>query len=284
MSSEIAALLDNPACAIDDRLVEGADGFSIRVISFTPNDGVGQDRPPILFIPGWTSVIEGWTPLLAAWSEQRVIHYIETREKNTAIAPKRRLRPDDFSIDCHIADFASVCSALGVDMASADWFASSLGSSAVLEGLKDERLSARSVFAIAPNAAFKFPLWAAPLTWMPWWLYPPIIRGIALPYLRWKLREEGQRTRYTRTLRNADVFRLKRSVQANKRFVIWPNIERITAPIAIAMATSDTLHAGDAAVEIAAAIPNATLIEVPSNQYTHEPEVIADHDAWANAL
>ena len=76
---DVKSLLDNPDCEIQSRLVEGADGFHLRVYSFIPHHDSGA--VPVAFIPGWTSVMDGWAPLLAKWANTRVIHYIET-ERN----------------------------------------------------------------------------------------------------------------------------------------------------------------------------------------------------------
>ena len=80
--TEVANLLDNPDCQIEARHISARDGVELRVYSFKPNQPSTQH--PVVFIPGWTSVMEGWAPLLSAWVEKREIHYIETREKRSA--------------------------------------------------------------------------------------------------------------------------------------------------------------------------------------------------------
>lgn len=280
-ATEVAELLGHPNCTVEDQILEAADGFKLRVITFTPTDATAAARAPVLLVPGWTSVIEGWEPLLRKWTEQRLIHYIETREKVSAVVPEgRKLTKHDFSMDMNIADLAKVAESLGIDMNEVDWFASSLGASAVLDGLAKGELQGRSAFMLAPNAEFNFPLWTLPFTWLPWWIYPPILRYILTPYLKWKLKEEQQYLRYRRTLRNAHVYRLKRSVQANKRFKLADNLFDIRIPVAICVATSDVLHAEGAAHNIAARLPAGELVEVSSNQYAHEAEIISDIDAW----
>ena len=62
-STEVAALLDNPDCDIKARHVTASDGYQLRVYSFTPKQA--SDLPPVVFIPGWTSVMDGWAPLLS---------------------------------------------------------------------------------------------------------------------------------------------------------------------------------------------------------------------------
>ncbi len=277
-STEVAALLDNPDCDIEARHVTASDGYQLRVYSFTPKQA--SDLPPVVFIPGWTSVMDGWAPLLSAWVGKRTIHYIETREKRSAIVPKK-LRKHDFEMLRHAEDLSKVVRELNLD-SNVLWFGSSLGATVILHGMMEGILKGNSAFLIAPNSQFRFPIWMVPLTAAPWWCYSPLIR-IGLPYLKWRLKEPKQYIRYKRTLTQAHLLRLKRSLQANRRYDLPTDFNRVSAKVAICVAASDTLHTGSDSHGIADALPHGTLVEVPSNQYAHEADVIADIDAWEAA-
>lgn len=279
-ATEVAALLGQPACKIECRQIEASGGFQLRVYSFYPESG--GSGSPVVFIPGWTSVMEGWAPLLSKWTEQREIHYIETREKRSAIAPKGRLKKEHMAILRHAEDLSSVVKTLdlGDDVL---WFGSSLGATAILHGMMDGLLTGRAAFLISPNSEFRFSTWMVPITWFPWWFYAPIIR-IFMPYLKWRVKEKKQFLRYRRTLLGAHLLRLKRSLQANRQYDLPDGLGKIDIPVAICVAESDTLHTGDDAHDTANALPKGELLEVPSNQYTHEADVIADIDAWEAAL
>ena len=279
-AAEVAELLDEPNCDIDIQMVEASDGFSLRVYIFTPYSE--STACPVVFIPGWTSVMDGWAPLLSKWVEKRKIYYIETREKRSASAPKKRLKPHDFAMVRHIDDLEAVCNSLDLSE-DALWFASSLGATVVLQGLMEKRLQGKGAFLISPNSKFRFSGWMVPLTWLPWWFYPPMIR-IFMPYLRFRLKEKAQYIRYRRTLLNANVFRLKRSLQSNRRYDLPAEFSSVEIPVAVCVAASDTLHTGDDSLGIAERLPYGQLIEVPSNQYAHEADVIADIDAWESGL
>ena len=276
--AEVAELLDNPGCHIKARHVTASDGYELRVYSFTPKQE--SNLPPVVFIPGWTSVMDGWAPLLSSWVEKRTIHYIETREKRSALVPKK-LRVRDFEMLRHAEDLSEVVKELGLD-SKILWFGSSLGATVILHGMMDGLLKGDSAFLIAPNSQFRFPTWMVPLTAAPWWCYSPLIR-IGLPYLKWRLKEPKQYIRYKRTLTQAHLLRLKRSLRANRRYDLPTRLDRIDAKVAICVAASDTLHTGTDSHGIADALPNGSLVEVPSNQYAHEADVIADIDTWETA-
>lgn len=273
---DVKSLLDNPDCEIQSRLIEGADGFHLRVYSFIPNNDSGAR--PVVFIPGWTSVMDGWAPLLAEWANTRVIHYIETREKRSAEI-SRRIRKDDFEMHRHAEDLRIVVEQLelGSDVL---WFGSSLGATVILHGLREKILSGSGAFLIAPNSEFRFSTWQIPFIAAPWWCYPPLIRLFGLPYLKWRLKEPKQYIRYRRTLTQAHLPRLKKSVQANRRYALPAELDAIDIPVAICVAVSDTLHTGDDSHSIADSLPKGSVVEVPSNQYAHEGDLISDVDAW----
>lgn len=276
--------MENPlpaaAASLSGRYVTGADGWQMRVLSWTPHAPEASRRPPVLIVPGWTSVIEGWLPLLAAWVETRPVHYIETREKNESQCPQGHSEQiADFTIPNHARDLAAISEELGTG-SRGNWFCSSLAATILLEGLKSGILGARSAFLLAPNAEFVFPWWVSTFSHLPSWIYPPLIRGLVIPAMRWRTAEEGQRIRYTRTLLQADVRRLKMSMRANQQYVVWPDLETVSVPCAVCVAGSDTLHTHDDALRIARTLVKGTVIEVASNQAAHEPEIIPVVETW----
>ncbi len=277
--------LGDVAASFEERFVEGAGGWILRVFTWIPHDEMAAQRRPLLFVPGWTSVVDGWAPLLSSWVEQRPIHYIETREKNHSTSPAgHRERKHDFGVDAHVADLAAVSKRLVDDIESCDWYASSLGSTCLLEGFKNGLIQGRSAFLLAPNARFKFPAWGVPFVFLPWWVYPPVIRLIIIPYLKLKLKEKGQYIRYRRTLRAAHTRRLKMCTLMARGFELWDGLNQIRVPCAIAVASSDTLHGHDDALRLAELVPTAEIVQVESNQWAHEPGVIDVCESWQDRV
>lgn len=255
--------------------VEVEDGVRLTVFEWRPGSG----SEPLVFVAGWVSVIEGWRPLLEVLVHERPVIYIETREKRSAEIDKRHLVPSGFSIARLGDDVIAVCNELGVDPDRRVFFASSMGSNAVLEALKNRRLAGRGAFLIGPNAEFRFPWWGRPFVHLPVAIYRMLV-----PFVLWYLRrfrvnadeDPEQMARYERTLRAAHPQRLKVSAQAVLGYSVLPGLETVAAPVAIAYAASDTLHGAEEAQRIVDAMPRGEAIECPSNTYMHTAEVAVE--------
>ena len=116
---------------------------------------------------------------------------------------------------------------------------------------------------------------------MPSIFYPPLIR-LAIFYLSIKLKEEGQKVRYRRTLLASNVNRLRLSALSNGSYRMNTDLSNIDSRVALITAESDKLHAVNAIRFLMENLPEATLIEVPSNQFAHNPEVIPILEAFQN--
>jgi hypothetical protein len=98
---------------------------------------------------------------------------------------------------------------------------------------------------------------------------------LAILILDFKLKEEGQRIRYRRTLLASNVKRLRLSAMSQFAYKMKDEaISSIQDRIALLTAKSDSLHSDDAVVLLSERLPNSQLIEVPSNQFAHDAEVI----------
>ena len=270
--------------AYSERWVSVQDGVDLRVMEWQP-DGTGQ--PPLYFVAGWVSVVEGWRPLLEVLVRRRPVIYIETREKCSARIERRRLRVEEFRVQRLAEDLCEIARVYGVDRSSAVWFGSSMGSTALLEALKGARLPARAAFLIGPNATFHFPWWSRPFLRVPSASYS-VAKHLVIWYLRHfrvdARREPDQMRRYERTLNAAEPVRLKLSARAVVGYTLWPALETVTAPVAIAYASSDVLHAESEAKSIVATLPAGLAVECPSNTYMHRAEVARDIEEFIAGL
>jgi len=268
-----------------ERWIPTSDGVELKVMSWQPS--VPSDPNPIMFIAGWISVIEGWRPLLEALVRQRPVHYVETREKRSARIPPERLRTEAFSLNRLADDLCTIADVLKVDRHTSVWFGSSMGANAILEALKGGRLPARGAFLIGPNAEFHFPWWGRPIVYLPAAAYNPA-RRFAIWYLR-NFRvdakaEPDQMKRYVRTLNAADPLRLKLSARAVIDYTVWPDLESVAAPVAIAYASSDILHGEKEARAILSKLSAGQAVECESNTYMHRAGVVQEIDEFIDSL
>ncbi|MCS5529359.1 MAG: hypothetical protein NZ732_01290 [Candidatus Poseidoniales archaeon] len=268
----------------EEFFVEVAPNISIRVLRWVPADSSASSLDPAVVVPGWGSVFEGWRPLLTEWVSRRPIVYIETREKKSARIT-RKVRREDFEMRHHGHDVAAVLGKLGIDSAEVDWFSSSLGATLLIDAYQNDVLAGRSSILLAPNPDFEFPLWARILLKMPLpkFIHPALVR-FAVWIVERRTKEEGQRIRYRRALLSQDLERLLLSSRANIRYSLPQDLSNASVPCAVMTASSDTLHGMDKVLDIVDRLPNAVLIEVPSNQYAHEADVLVEIDEFQSSI
>ena len=268
----------------EELFVEVAPNISVRVLRWVPADSSAASLDPTVVVPGWGSVFEGWRPLLTEWVSRRPIVYIETREKKSARIT-RKVRREDFEMRHHGHDVAAVLGKLGIDSAEVDWFSSSLGATLLIDAYQNDVLAGRSSILLAPNPDFEFPLWARILLKMPLpkFIHPALVR-FAVWIVERRTKEEGQRIRYRRALLSQDLERLLLSSRANIRYSLPQDLSNASVPCAVMTASSDTLHGMDKVLDIVDRLPNAVLIEVPSNQYAHEADVLAEIEEFQSSI
>ena len=273
-----------PGANAEELFIEVAPNISVRVLRWVPADSSAASLVPTVVVPGWGSVFEGWRPLLTEWVSRRPIVYIETREKKSARIT-RKVRRDDFEMRHHGHDVAAVLGKLGIDSAEVDWFSSSLGATLLIDAYQNDVLAGRSSILLAPNPDFEFPLWARILLKMPLpkFIHPALVR-FAVWIVERRTKEEGQRIRYRRALLSQDLERLLLSSRANIRYSLPQDLSNASVPCAVMTASSDTLHGMDKVLDIVDRLPNAVLIEVPSNQYAHEADVLAEIEEFQSSI
>jgi len=278
----------DPIAPVAARCTEGwlevRPGVELRVLQWQPDGTAGA--APLVFVAGWVSVLEGWRPVLRELVTRRPVIYVETREKHTASIAGSRLKVPEFTIARLAGDLISIAASLGVDH-RAVWFGSSMGSNAILEALKGDRLPGRGAFLVGPNARFLVPWWGWPLLRVPGWTYR-LLKGFVIWYIR-RFRvdassEPEQMERYERTLAAADPVRLKLSARAVLGYTVWPGLDTVSKPVAIAFAPTDTLHSEDEVREIVAAMPNAWAVDCPSNAYMHDARIVEDIEGFIDRV
>ena len=272
-----------PYCKGNEQWIRVSEDVSLRVFIWKPNNDSLRNLSPIVMVPGWGSVFEGWRPLLSEWTGKRSIIYIETREKSSAIFDKK-MTVDDFQMERFTNDIAEIIKFLDLKN-NFDFFSSSLGSTILIDGLQSKKIQGRSSIFLAPNERFKFPLWARILIKMPFpsfslkWLINTAIWGVER-----RVKEEGQKIRYRRTLLSQNFERIRLSARYLMKYSLPDELAEIKIPCAIITADSDKLHGLEDIKSIIDRIPNAKMIHVPSNQYAHEPDVLREIEEFYESI
>jgi pimeloyl-ACP methyl ester carboxylesterase len=264
--------------------VEVEPGVSVRVIVWNPKGGGGPSDGTVVMVPGWGSMFEGWRPLVSEWVKSRHMVYIETREKASSRID-RRISKSDFAINRHSRDISIVLESLGIDQSKVDWYSSSLGSTLLIDAYQRGELGGRSSVLLAPNPNFRFPLWSKAIIYapLPMFAYKKMVGFVAWVVDR-RTKEEGQKIRYRRALLSQDVPRMLLSARWNLGYSLPDDLSSIKVPCAVMTAKSDTLHDFDKVQKVVDSIPNCKLIEVPSNQYAHEPGVLKEIREYHSTL
>ena len=279
--AEASSPVSAPRVQFKERRLTVEEGVSLRLFEWQPENEDGAD--PILFVAGWISLVTGWVPLLEKLVRNRPVYYLETREKSSAEIKQNLLRPSSFSVPRLAEDLIEVSKQLDLDGDHTVLFGSSMGSNAILEALKGDRLEAKAAFLVGPNAEFHFPWWGRPLVHLPPWVY-----SAAKPFVLWYLRnfrvnvreDPEQMARYVRTIRSADPERIMLSARAVIDYEAMPGLDTISSPVAVAYAANDTLHGEEEVQKIVNAIPKGVAVKCPSNTYMHTAEVVADLDRF----
>jgi len=270
-----------PDVRFNERRLTVEEGVRLRLYEWRPENDGGAD--PILFVAGWISLVTGWVPLLEKLVRTRAVYYLETREKESAKISPDLMRPSSFSVSRLAEDLVEVSNQLDLDRDRMVLFGSSMGSNAILEALKGDRLKVKGAFVVGPNAEFHFPWWGRPLVHLPPWVY-----SAAKPFVLWYLRtfrvnvreDPEQMARYVRTVRAADPKRIMLSARAVIDYDAMPGLDTISSPVAVAYAANDTLHSPEEVQRIVDAIPQGVAVMCPSNTYMHTAEVATDLDRF----
>jgi len=259
-------------CHYRQAQIQVAPQVSLQVTTFHPPQPT--KLPPILFIPGWISLITSWQSVLQSMTAKFVVHYLETREKSSAcIKGKVSFDIADFS-----QDIAKVVATLRLPDQGYLIFASSLGATAVIDGYTKLPTTPLGAILIGPNAVFHIP---------PFWLnivrhFPPQFYLGFKPVIKWYLRhfrlhpdkDQLQYAKYCHNLDHADPWRLKKAALSFAKYQIWDKLAAIHCPTLIVGASHDALHDNTNLQKIAQIMPRARYIDLETNSRSHSPVIM----------
>lgn len=258
---------------VSERYITVSDKMSLHLIDFQPEQN--NDKPWLLFLPGWLSHPTGWGAFLSEITPHYRVIYLESREKGSSVPPM----VDKVSYDV-ARMLADVQEAVEQTIpAGQAWMisGSSLGSSIALEYLAAAARGAcqppNEAVLIAPNLTFAFPRWAKPIfRWFPGRIYPALA-AIIKAYIRWfkvdMKREPEQYQKYAATLEAADPIKLRPNALSLFDFDGWRAAKTLTTPTTLLGGKSDGMHGLDDLRRVTELNSHCRLVEMESNKATH---------------
>jgi len=259
----------NPA-SVKEYMVPMSDGVCLKIIDFTP-ENISEDKPVIIFVAGWISLITGWKGVLKVLTTGYRVLYIESREKQSSIV--NNVKKVSFTMERLKLDIGEIIEKLIPQAGAFILAGSSLGASAILEYCGSAGRKPVSAVLIGPNAEFKFPKILEII--VPG--FPPSLYILIKPVIKWYLRNfrldkknsSEQIEKYEKTLDCANPYKLKANAVALIKYKLLNHVNKIDVPCLIIGATTDTLHSTRNIKQIMDIIPYSSYIELQSNMETH---------------
>ncbi len=255
-----------------EELVRVSDSVALKAITFEPQNPSG--RPPVVFVPGWITLIAAWKEVLREITKDFTVYYIETREKKTSVVTGN----EPYTVEALGKDIVSYISGLGLKDRGYVLFGSSLGATVVLDCVRFLGNKPVCVVVVGPNAEFRVPWWGMVIIRL---FYPPTY-SVMKPFVKWYLRhfrlnvksDFGQYQKYCNNLDAADPWKLKKAAWKFSSYTVWDRLSRIDLPVMLVSASKDKLHEPENLKKMAAMIPRCTVFDFETNKGTHSAEMV----------
>ena len=261
-----------------EEMISVAEDVKLRVITFS---GPTENRlPDVVFVAGWISLMEGWKEVLLEMTRRHRIYYIETREKISSQVN----RTANFDVTSIGMDVVKLIDHFGMKNGAYILFGSSLGATSILDVYAHLKHKPLSVVLVSPNAVFRVPMtWKIIVTGF----YPPLYNWLK-PAVKWYLRsfrldleaDYAQYEKYSKALDAGDPWKLKPAVLALSTYEVWSRLKNVDCPTLIFGASRDKLHEPDYLAKFIDLIPDASLVDMGTNQETHSREMVKQMDKY----
>ena len=256
-----------PNTTIEDQMIPVLDKVSLQVISFTPK--TETKNPPVLFVAGWTSLIQTWKIVLKEMTKDFQVFYVETREKITSQVSGKV----GYSVEDIGNDLVALVEHFNLQNRNYIMFGSSLGSTAILDCCRFLKQHPLCLVLIGPNAVFRVPKFGKVAIR----IFPPRLYLILKPFIKWYLKtfrldiksDYAQYEKYCNNLDGADPWKLKKGAISLSKYEVWDLLGDIDYPTLIAGASKDTLHDPENLHRMVDMMKNATYIDLETNKKTH---------------
>jgi pimeloyl-ACP methyl ester carboxylesterase len=265
-----------------EEMIATNEQVTLRVITFY--GPAKRNKPDIVFVAGWVSLIEGWKEILSELTREYRVYYIETREKISSQI-KGRVK---FDVDSVGNDVVEIIDYFGLKNNQYLLLGSSLGATAILDCYHKIPQKPKCLVLIGPNAEFR-----VPLTWriIVKSFYPGLYKLIK-PSVKWYLRtfrlnidtDYEQYEKYSRALDAGDPWKLRPAVLALAKYQVWDILSTVTCPTLLIGASKDKLHEPENLKRIVEMMPNAHSVDMETNKQTHSKPMIKHLDKFLDNL
>jgi pimeloyl-ACP methyl ester carboxylesterase len=274
--------LSAPGTLIREELIPVDANVQLRVTTFSPLEP--RNRPAVLFVSGWISVITSWREALREMTRDFTIHYVETREKSSAQVKSKT----DYSVESIGRDLVALVHHFRLESGNYILFGSSLGATAMLDCYRFLDVKPHCLVLVGVNAEFRAPRVGLALVR----LYPPAIYLAIKPIIKWYLktfrvsRDGGaaQAAKYAQNLDLAEPYRLKKAMLALADYQVWDRLKEITVPALVVGASGDLLHDPGNIRNIVSLLDDCVYLDLESNERTHSAEVVEELRRFLSSL
>lgn len=271
-----------PGATVDEKMVSVTDRVSLRMITFTPEQDMGN--PPVLFVAGLISQITGWEKVLREMTRDFTVTYVETREKSSSMVKGTV----EYSVEEIGKDLVSLISQLDFKPQQYILFGSSLGATAILDCYRFLKQKPLCLVLVGPNAIFRIPKWSYPVIWV----FPPRLYLLIKPVIRWYLRmfevdvksDAAQYKKYSNALDIADPRKLKKLAVPLARYSVWDRLDDVDCSTLIVGASKDIMHIPENLFKMTDHMHNATYLDMETNSMTHSADMVHEVRNYISTL
>jgi len=271
-----------PGTKFTEKMVDISANVSLRVIEFTPANKT--NKPTVLFIPGWISLMKGWKIVLNEMTKDFHIIYAETREKITSVVKGKQ----EFSVDAIAKDIVKITEIYKLKKDQYIIFGSSLGGTAILETYPNLKNLPLCFALLGPNAEYRTPWWGKILIRIVWPGLVNRLKGFVKWYLgKFRLdleTDKAQYDKYCNALDAADPRKLKPAALSLSKYKVWGILKAIKLPVLIVGASKDLLHEPENLVQMDKMLPNSTFLDMETNTLAHGPEMVVELRKYIDSL
>jgi len=255
-----------------EEMVHGFGTVLLRVITFT--SPVKSNNPPVVFVPGWISVIAAWKDVLREMTKDFTVHYVETREKiSSRVSPKSKYNIEEMG-----RDVGEMVSYFKLKNKGYILFGSSLGATIILDCCRFLKESPLCLVLIGPNAVFRVPRLGKVVIRC----FPPRLYILMKPFIKWYLKtfrldveaDYAQYEKYCGALDAADPWKLKKAALSFSKYAVWDILDSITIPALVVGASKDVLHEPENLQKMVSVMKHAEYVDMETNQNTHTSAVV----------